>query len=141
MVDANNYVASILYAVHFTRWFRAGFQGAQFLLVPTKSMSDGHRLHQELATFLGLPSQQARKMCTSVYNSHHSSEDKRFVSAKNKTVGQIRAAYVLSTSHTRLKAYLSRHDALLPSVLAEGRVGVHGGLAALAAEITENGRA
>jgi hypothetical protein len=132
MMNANNYVATTLYAVHLTHWVRAGFNGSQFLLVPTRAMGNGQELRSTLADFLGLPSPSATRSCTAQQNAQRGHEDRQFVSARNMTVGELRAAFPRSPAGIGLRAYVDRHDALLAPLVEREGVRVHGGVGALA---------
>lgn len=122
MSDSNRPVDVLsggLYALHFTTFFRLGFKGSQFLLVPTDALNNPIVFLNSVSRFLGLGqvlhsiSKEINKTC-----GRRAASTSHSTIVHNTTLGQIIKDFMNSPAKEEAQHYFDQISAPLPSIIA-----------------------
>lgn len=110
-----------MYALSLHAFFRAGFKGSQFLLVPSEALADTDVLLRSMSSFLGLslPSQpiQCQKAATST-------DTNKLV--ETRTLKSITSEFYESAAYGRARDFFQPHNALLARLIHYHKIPIAG---------------
>lgn len=112
-----------MYARGLHAFFRTGFKGSQFLLVPSEALADTGVLLRSMSSFLDLPLPSQPITCKKASTS---TDTNKLVQGDNRTLNTITAEFYESGAYARAHTFFKPHNAMLARMVHYHKISIAG---------------
>ena len=122
-LEQSDKILAGMYALSLHAFFRAGFKGSQFLLVPSEALSNTGVLLRSLSSFLDLPLPSEPVTCRKASTSTNTN---KLVQGDNRTLKTITGEFYESGAYGRARDFFKPHNALLARLVHHDKISIAG---------------